>query len=125
MMVLVAGNQEVIIKIGVRLVIAAFLSLFFGVTCGKLAAKASSGFAKNLRHDLFYKIQDFSFYNIDRFSSSSLITRLTTDVSNVQMAFMMIIRMAFRAPFTILFSLIMAFRVNKNISLVFLAIIFC
>lgn len=118
-----AGNMSIIIKTGIYLVICAMMSLLFSILAGVISSKASSGFAKNLRHDLFYKIQDFSFYNIDKFSSSSLITRLTTDVSNVQMAFMVIIRMAFRAPFTILFALIMAFRINKNISLVFLAII--
>ncbi len=117
------GDMNVIIKIGIYLVFCAMMSLIFSILAGVISSKASSGFAKNLRHDIFYKVQNYSFYNIDKFSSSSIITRLTTDVSNVQMAFMMIIRMAFRAPFTILFSLIMAFRINKTISLVFLIII--
>lgn len=117
------GNMNMIIKIGIVLIVFALMSLTFSILAGVISSKAASGFAKNLRHDLFYKIQDFSFYNIDKFSSSSLITRLTTDVSNVSMAFMVIIRLAFRAPFTILFALIMAFKTNVNISMVFLAII--
>ena len=118
-----AGNMNVILKVGVYLIICAFMSLLFSVIAGFTASKASCGFAKNLRHDIYYKIQDYSFYNIDKFSSSSIVTRLTTDVSNVQMAFMMLMRMAFRAPFTIIFALIMAFNVNKTISLAFLFII--
>lgn len=117
------GDMSVIIRIGVYLVICAVMSLIFSVLGGITASRASCGFAKNLRHDIYYKVQDYSFYNIDKFSSSSIVTRLTTDVSNVQMAFMMMMRMAFRAPFTIIFSLIMAFRVNKSISLAFLLII--
>lgn len=118
-----AGNMNVILKVGVYLIICAFMSLLFSVIAGFTASKASCGFAKNLRHDIYYKVQDYSFYNIDKFSSSSIVTRLTTDVSNVQMAFMMLMRMAFRAPFTIIFALIMAFNVNKTISLAFLFII--
>ena len=116
------GDMGVITKFGIYLVISALLSLTFSIIAGLLASRASCGFAKNLRHDLYYKIQDYSFYNIDKFSPSSIVTRLTQDVGNVQMAYMMMIRMAFRAPFTILFSLIMAFSINKKISLIFLLI---
>lgn len=116
------GDMSVITRFGIYLVISAVISLLFSVIAGVLASKAACGFAKNLRQDMYYKIQEYSFYNIDKFSASSIVTRLTTDVGNVQMAFMMMIRMAFRAPFTILFSLIMAFRLNKKISLIFLII---
>ena len=117
------GDMGVITKFGIYLVISALTSLTFSIIAGVLASRASCGFAKNLRHDMYYKIQEYSFYNIDKFSSSSIVTRLTTDVGNVQMAYMMMIRMAFRAPFTVLFSLIMAFRINKKISLIFLFIL--
>ena len=117
------GDMEVITRFGIYLVISAIISLLFSIVAGILASKASCGFAKNLRHDMYYKIQEFSFYNIDKFSTSSIVTRLTTDVGNVQMAYMMMIRMAFRVPFTILFSLIMAFSINKKISLIFLLVI--
>ena len=116
------GDMGVITRFGIYLVISALLSLTFSIIAGVLASKASCGFAKNLRHDIYYKIQEYSFYNIDKFSSSSIVTRLTTDVGNVQMAYMMMIRMAFRAPFTVLFSLLMAFRINKKISIIFLVI---
>ncbi len=111
-----------IVKDGIALVLMAFLSLAFGVLAGKTAATASAGFAKNLRHDIFYKIQDFSFSNIDRFSTSSLVTRLTTDINNVQMAFMMIIRIAVRAPLMLIFATVMAAVVGKKLSLIFLFI---
>ena len=117
------GDMGVITRFGIYLVISAIISLVFSIVAGILASKASCGFAKNLRHDMYYKIQEFSFYNIDKFSTSSIVTRLTTDVGNVQMAYMMMIRMAFRVPFTILFSLIMAFSINKKISLIFLLVI--
>lgn len=117
------GNMSTITHIGLYLILSALLSLTFGVLAAIISSKAANGFAKNLRHDIFYKLQDYSFYNIDKFSASSIVTRLTTDVQNVQMAFMMIIRMAFRAPFTIIISLIMALKINKNISLIFLLII--
>ena len=116
------GNMSVITRFGIYLVISALFSLTFSIIAGILASKASCGFAKNLRHDIYYKIQEYSFYNIDKFSPASIVTRLTQDVGNVQMAYMMMIRMAFRAPFTILFSLIMAFKINKKISLIFLFI---
>lgn len=116
------GDMGVITRFGIYLVISALFSLTFSIIAGILASKASCGFAKNLRHDIYYKIQEYSFYNIDKFSPASIVTRLTQDVGNVQMAYMMMIRMAFRAPFTILFSLIMAFKINKKISLIFLFI---
>lgn len=99
---------------------AAFISLFFGVQSGKFSATAGAGFAKNLRQDMYEKVQQFSFYNIDKFSTSSIVTRLTTDVTNVQEAFMMIIRGAVRAPITIIFAMIMSFTVSSKIALIFL-----
>ena len=117
------GDMGVITRFGIYLILSALVSLVFSIVAGVLSSKASCGFAKNLRHDMYYKIQDYSFYNIDKFSSSSIVTRLTTDVGNVQMAYMMMIRMAIRVPFTILFSLIMAFKLNRKISLVFLIIL--
>ncbi len=111
-----------ILKDGLLLVLMAFASLAFGVLAGKTAATASAGFAKNLRHDIFYKIQEFSFSNIDRFSTSSLVTRLTTDITNVQMAFMMIIRTAVRAPLMLIFATVMAGVVGKKLNLIFVFI---
>lgn len=118
-----AGDMNEVLKIGLELVGAAMLSLIFGVLSGSVAAKASAGFAKNLRKDLYYKVQDFSFSNIDKFSTASIITRLTTDVTYVQMALQMIIRIAVRTPLMLVFSLIMAFRINKELSLIFLILI--
>lgn len=115
-----AGNLQVIIRIGIELLVVAFIALFFGMQSGKNAAIASSGFAKNLRQDMYEKVQKYSFSNIDKFSSSSIVTRLTTDVVNVQQAFMMVIRGAVRAPITILFALLMSFFINPMIGLVFL-----
>ena len=108
---------------GFILVVAAMFALVFGIAAGITAAKASSGFAKNLRKDLYYKVQTFSFANIDKFSTSSIVTRLTTDVSNVQMAFQMLIRIAIRAPLMLIFSMIMAFTINPKISLIFLLLV--
>ena len=116
------GDMSVILKIGILLILCVTLGLIFSVISGKLASKASCGFAKNLRHDIYHKVQDYSFYNIDKFSPSSIVTRMTTDVGNVQMAFQMMMKMTFRAPFTIIFSLIMAFTINKKISIAFLFI---
>ena len=110
----------IIVDFGLILIALAFLSLLCGVLSGKFCAKASSGFAKNLRKDLYGKIQDFSFANIDKFSTSSLVTRLTTDVTNVEMSYMMIIRTAFRAPFMLIFSMVMAFSINSTMALIFL-----
>lgn len=109
-----------ILKYGGILLCLALGSLAFGSLSGLFCAKASSGFAKNLRKDMYYKIQDFSFANIDRFSTSSLVTRLTTDVTNVEMAYMMIIRTAIRAPFMLIFSMVMAFSINAKMALIFL-----
>lgn len=117
------SGMEYIIKYGVLLIVLAFVSLFFGALSGASSAKASCGFAKNLRKDLFYKVQDFSFSNIDKFSTSSLVTRLTTDVTNVQMAYMMVIRVAVRAPLMMIFALIMAFAMSPRLSTIFVAII--
>ena len=105
------------------LVLLALISLAFGAAAGITCSHASCGFAKNLRHDLFYKIQTFSFANIDAFSSSSLVTRLTTDITNVQQAFMMIIRIAVRAPLVLVFAFVMAFAMGGNVAMVYLVII--
>ena len=105
------------------LILMACVSLAFGVLAGSACAKASSGFAKNLRHDLFYKVQEFSFSNIDKFSTSSLVTRLTTDVTNVQQSYMMIIRTAVRAPFMLIFALTMAFVKSPTLSTIYVAIV--
>lgn len=114
-------GMDVILQHGLKLLVIAMLALAFGVASGWFCATASAGFAKNLRHDLYYKVQDFSFANIDRFSTSSLVTRLTTDVSNVQQAFMMLIRIAVRAPLMLIFAVIMSVSVGKKLSLVFAA----
>ena len=117
------GNMSVIWKVGIILVATTVVSLAFGALAGSYAASASAGYAKNLRKDMYYSIQNFSFSNIDKFSTSSLITRLTTDVTNVQNAYQVIIRIAVRSPILLVFSLIMAFTVNKQLTLIFLAII--
>ncbi|MBQ8787703.1 MAG: ABC transporter ATP-binding protein [Oscillospiraceae bacterium] len=115
-------EMETIIKYGLVLVVMAILSLTFGSLAGITCATASCGFAKNMRKDMFYSIQDFSFENIDRFSTSSLVTRLTTDVTNVQMAFMMIIRMAVRCPFMLIFAFVMAFVMGGRMAFIFLVV---
>lgn len=117
-----AGQMNEILKIGVMLVVASLLSLAFGILSGITASKASAGFAKNLRKDLYYKIQDFSFTNIGKFSTSSIVTRLTTDVSYVQMAFQMLTRIVVRTPLMLIFSLIMSFSINAKLALIFLAL---
>ena len=114
------SDIKYILEIGILLTISAIMSLAFGMLSGRFAAKASSGFAKNLRQAMFYKIQDYSFENIDKFSTSSLITRLTTDVTNVQMAFMMIIRILIRGPVMLIASLFMAFSIDARLSCIFL-----
>ena len=118
-----AGNMKEVGKYGAVLVVFALLSLWFGVLAAKYAAVASAGFAKNLRKDMFYNVQTFSFSNIDKFSAASLITRLTTDVTNVQMAFMMVVRVAARAPLMLIFSVVMAFVINVEITLVFIGVL--
>ena len=112
-----------IVHYGIELVIMAILSLVFGVAAGNTCATASTGFAKNLRKDMFYRIQDYSFENIDKFSVSSLVTRMTTDVINVQMAFMMIIRIAIRCPLMLIFSFIMGFAMGGRLAMIFLVTI--
>ena len=111
---------SVIVKYGAILVVMACFSLLFGALAGITAANASAGFGKNLRKDLFVAVQNFSFENIDRFSASSLVTRMTTDVTNVQMAYMMIIRTVVRAPLMLVFSLIMGFIMGGRLALIFL-----
>ncbi len=114
------GNLDVIYKDGILLIFMGLLSLLFGVLSGLMCAKATAGFAKNLRKDLYYKLQDFSFANIDKFSTSSIVTRLTTDVTNVQQSFQMIIRVAFRSPLMLIFSFVMMHKINPELGRVFL-----
>ena len=116
-----AQNLGYIWKMGILLAVTAMISLMFGVLSGKFAARASAGFAKNLRKDMYYNVQNFSFSNIDKFSTASIVTRLTTDVTNVQNAYQMIIRMAVRAPIMLVFSMFMAFQVNSEMAVIFLA----
>ncbi len=116
-----AGNMGMIIKMGLLLALCCIISLTFGILAGKYAAEAMAGFSRNLRHDMFHRVQTFSFANIDKFSVSSIITRLTTDVMMVQNAYQMIIRMAVRGPLMLIFSLIMAFSINVKLSLIFVA----
>lgn len=118
-----AGNIEYTIQTGIILVILCVFSLLSGMMSGKYAADASAGFARNLRKDMYYNVQQFAFSNIDKFSSASIVTRLTTDVTNVQQAFMMVIRVAVRNPMMIIFSFIMVLRINPIIALVFLGVI--
>ena len=110
--------SNILIYGAILLVMAAF-SLLFGILAGKYAATASAGFARNLRHDIYYKIQDFSFANIDKFSTSSLVTRMTTDVTNIQMAYMMIVRVAFRSPVMMIVSLAMTYSINWQMGVIF------
>lgn len=119
---LYAPKVERIVIFSVSLVLMALVSLFFGALAGKTASIAATGFAKNLRKDMYYKVQDFSFENIDNFQTSSLVTRMTTDVTNVQMSFMMIIRTAVRAPLMMIFSIIMAFIKGPEVAWVFVVI---
>ncbi len=116
-------SLEPVIRYGILLFLLALLSLYFGQAAARTGARASTGFAKNLRKDLFYKVLDFSFEDIDSFSTSSLVTRLTNDVSQIQMAFQMLIRMAVRTPLMLVFSVVMAFRINRSMAMVFLAIV--
>ena len=116
-------GMDVIIRYGTQLVIMAVLSLILGVAAGSTCATASTGFARNLRQDMFYHIQDYSFENIDKFSVSSLVTRMTTDVMNVQMSFMMIIRVAIRGPLMLIFSFIMGFAMGGRLAMIFLVTI--
>lgn len=120
---IIPGDMTVIMRLGGALIFSAVISLAFGILSGVFAARASAGFAANLREKMHYAVQDFSFFNIDRFSTASLVTRLTTDVIHVQLAYQMIIRVAVRSPMMLIFSLFMAFSVNPKLSLVFLGII--
>ena len=116
-------GMDVIISYGIQLVVMAILSLAFGVAAGNTCATASTGFARNLRGDMFYRIQDYAFENIDKFSVSSLVTRMTTDIVNVQMSYMMIIRVAIRGPLMLIFSFIMGFVMGGRLAMIFLVTI--
>ena len=116
-------DMAAIWKYGIILVLCAMLALMFGAAAGTFAARASTGFARNLRHDMYYNVQNFSFSNIDKFSTGSIVTRLTTDVTNVQNAFQMCTRIAVRCPVMLVFALFMAMRINSRMALVFLAVL--
>jgi len=118
-----ARDMAGIWKYGIILIACAMLALLFGALAGMYAARASTGFAKNLRHDMYYAVQDFSFSNIDKFSTGSIVTRMTTDVTNVQNAFQMCTRIAVRAPVMLVFSLVVAFTINSKLAMVFLAVL--
>jgi len=118
-----AGDMGYIVKMGIALLVAAFLSLILGALAGKYSATAAAGFAANLRKDMYDNVQEFSFSNIDKFSTASIVTRLTTDVTNVQQAYQMIIRMAIRSPLMMIFSLAAAFSINASLSMIFLGCI--
>lgn len=113
------GDMTYVLRMGLLLLGTAVLSLIAGAMSAKVSSKATAGFAKNLRHDMYYKIQDYSFENIDKFSTASIITRLTTDVQRIQQAFMMSIRMAVRAPLNLVFALIMAISINPRLSVIY------
>ena len=113
------GNMDVVLRQCLLLVLCACASLCFGVASAFLASKAGTGFAKNLRHDMFHRVQNFSFSNIDKFSSASIVTRLTSDVANLQMAFQMMIRMAIRSPMMLILALVSATSISPRLSLVF------
>ena len=114
-----AGNMGYIYKMGLFLVFSSAIALLFGVLSGRSAAVASAGFAKNLRKDMYYNVQNFSFSNIDKFSTASIVTRLTTDVTNVQNAYQMIIRLAFRCPVMLILSVVMALKISPQLSLIY------
>lgn len=116
-------DMAAIWKYGIILVLCAILALVFGAAAGTFAARASTGFARNLRHDMYYNVQNFSFSNIDKFSTGSIVTRLTTDVTNVQNAFQMCTRIAVRCPVMLVFALFMAMKINSRMALVFLAVL--
>ena len=118
-----AHNMGEIWKYGLILIVCAALALVFGAAAGTYAARASTGFARNLRHDMYYAVQDYSFSNIDKFSTGSIVTRLTTDVTNVQNSFQMCTRIAVRCPVMLIFALVMAFQINSELALVFLGVL--
>lgn len=117
------GNMNVLFKVAMELIFAIIISLISGIISGFTSANATASLARNLRKDLFYKLQEYSFSNIDKFNSSSILTRLTTDVTNVQMAFYMIIRIAIRSPLIFIFALIMALNINVKLSMIFIVLI--
>ena len=117
------GDMGYVFKMGLVLIALCLLSLLFGALSGKSASVASVGFGTNLRHDMFHHVQSYSFSNIDKFSSSSIVTRLTTDVSRIQMSYMMIIRVAVRSPAMLILSMVMAFRINATLALAFLTVL--
>ena len=117
------GNMDAVLKYGAILAILTLAAMFFGVTAGYTASRASSYFSRNVRHDMFYNIQNFSFSNIDKFSPASLVTRLTTDVTNVQMAFQMLTRIVFRAPAMLIFAFVFSFRTDSELAMTFLYVI--
>ena len=119
-----AGNMSAVMGYGALMIVMAFLSLYFGAQAGRYAAKASTGFARNLRNDMYEKIQAYSFANIDKFSTAGLVTRMTTDVTNLQNAFQMIIRIAVRPPLMLIVSVIMCFTISPDLSTIFLVAIF-
>ncbi len=116
---IVPGDMDVVIRQAILMAICAVTSLCFGVASANFASKAGTGFAKNLRHDMFYRVQNFSFSNIDKFSSASIVTRLTSDVANLQMSFQMMIRMAIRSPMMLILALFSAMSISVKLSLVF------
>ena len=118
-----AGDMNYVIKTGIILIILCMASLFCGAMSGRYAASASAGFAANLRQDMYYKVQEYSFKNIDKFSTASIVTRLTTDITNIQMAFMMLIRIAVRSPIMLVCAFFAVLSINKKIALVYLCVI--
>lgn len=118
-----AGDMNYVIKTGIILIILCMASLFFGAMSGKYAASAAAGFSANLRHDMYYKVQEYSFKNIDKFSTASIVTRLTTDITNIQLAFMMIIRIAIRSPIMLVCAFFAVLSINKKIALIYLCVI--
>ena len=113
------GNMTVVWQKALQLLICAIVSLMFGVMSANYASKAATGFARNLRHDMYYRVQDFSFSNIDKFSSASIVTRLTSDVANIQMAFQMMIRMAIRCPMMLILAMVSSMRISPKLSTVY------
>ena len=118
---IVMQNMNIVVTRSILLIILALCSLSFGVASATFAAKAGTGFAKNLRHDMFHRVQNFSFSNIDRLSTASIVTRLTSDVANLQMTFQMMIRMAFRSPMMLILAMVSSMRISMKLSMVFLA----
>ena len=118
-----AGNLSNILRYGGLLVGMALVALVFGTLSGRFAARASTGFSRNLRREMYRNVQNFSFSNIDKFSTGGIITRLTTDVTNVQMAFMMIIRVAVRCPIMLICAWVLTFKINPQLAMIFLVVI--